>query len=293
MWVRVPLFPPFYFIFVQSKGDNMDKETMDLQKEMVAYWAGVLKELRKPFSAKDIEWRIGRKSNDGQRGSALAYLDARAISNRLDDMIDRGVIADWSVSYRTIDNGSMKQQRRGQEIEVPIKGFIASLSITDIYGTYHVREDGSNVTDFEPVKGGLSGAFKRAAAMWGIGRYLYDLPAVWVPIDRFGNIVTPPRLPVWALPEGETQEQAPVQQEEAAPQYDDFNPEAYVAPATEENPFTQNYDAQPTGEVIYPFGKYKGTPVSQLPLQYCQWALQNMKKLPANIKAALQERANG
>jgi len=32
----------------------------------------------------------------------------------------------------------------------------------------------------EAIKGGASSALKRAAAVWGIGRYLYYLPVVWV-----------------------------------------------------------------------------------------------------------------
>ena len=44
------------------------------------------------------------------------------------------------------------------------------------------RATGVSNTDIEPVKGGLSNAFKRAASMWGIGRYLYDLKNLWVPL---------------------------------------------------------------------------------------------------------------
>lgn len=79
--------------------------------------------------------------------------------------------------------------------------------------------DGAENTAVEAVKGGLSGAMKRAAVQWGIGRYLYKLDTNFVhlvdqkPADMKGwshhydkgtkkrwywNI---PDLPTWALPE--------------------------------------------------------------------------------------------
>lgn len=46
-----------------------------------------------------------------------------------------------------------------------------------------IQTDGAENTDIEPVKGGLSDAYKRAAVKWGIGRYLYDMEAAWVDVD--------------------------------------------------------------------------------------------------------------
>ena len=50
------------------------------------------------------------------------------------------------------------------------------------------REDGAQITEYESVKGGISSAFKRAAASgWGVGRYLYDLRNQWFPIKQRGK----------------------------------------------------------------------------------------------------------
>ena len=49
------------------------------------------------------------------------------------------------------------------------------------------KSDGSGATDIEPVKGGLSGALKRAASVLGIGRYLYTLEGKWVKIEPKGK----------------------------------------------------------------------------------------------------------
>jgi hypothetical protein len=47
--------------------------------------------------------------------------------------------------------------------------------------------DGAENSDIEPIKGGLSDSFKRAASAWGVGRYLYDLDGIWVEIEPKGK----------------------------------------------------------------------------------------------------------
>lgn len=50
------------------------------------------------------------------------------------------------------------------------------------------KVDGAENTDIETVKGGISDSFKRAAVQWGIGRYLYKVGSLWVPIDKYKQI---------------------------------------------------------------------------------------------------------
>ncbi len=53
-------------------------------------------------------------------------------------------------------------------------------------------------------KGTISDGLKRAGVLWGIGRYLYRLPKVWVDFDaEHKKLVSTPSLPEWALPESE------------------------------------------------------------------------------------------
>ena len=52
----------------------------------------------------------------------------------------------------------------------------------------------------EAIKGGLSNAMRRAAVQWGIGRYLYDLPQQWVPVDDYKQFKVTPRVPDRFLP---------------------------------------------------------------------------------------------
>ncbi len=37
------------------------------------------------------------------------------------------------------------------------------------------------------MKGGISDSFKRAAVLWNVGRYLYDLEPVWVAVEPRGR----------------------------------------------------------------------------------------------------------
>lgn len=120
----------------------------------------LLKQLKRPFPAEAVKWRIGQTSKDGTKALALAYLDAREVYRRLDDVCGLGGWQDKLVEI----NG----------------GFIAELSIRMPDGTWITKSDSADFTDIESIKGGASSAVKRAAAVWGIGRYLYYLPSVWV-----------------------------------------------------------------------------------------------------------------
>jgi hypothetical protein len=57
-------------------------------------------------------------------------------------------------------------------------------------------------THVEAEKGKCSDAFKRAAVVWGIGRYLYGLSTPRVQIDQYGKWEKDPPLPAWATPKG-------------------------------------------------------------------------------------------
>lgn len=155
--------------------------------------------LKAPFPASDIEWRIGRagKNTKGVWATCLAYLTNRAIMDRLDAVVGP---ANWRNEYRDAPGG----------------GILCGLSIR-CGDEWVTKWDGAEHTDMEAVKGGLSGAMKRAGVQWGIGRYLYKLEEGFadvtsergpgsryarLPKDKGGDVFywTPPSLPRWALP---------------------------------------------------------------------------------------------
>jgi hypothetical protein len=116
--------------------------------------------LRRPLSAEEIEWKIIASKN-GQTTIA-PFIDARAVMARLDEAF--GPFG-WQVRYTPAQVGSEH-------------GVIASIAVKSETGEWVEKQDGSGATDLEPFKGGISGALKRAAVAWGIGRELYTYPRV-------------------------------------------------------------------------------------------------------------------
>lgn len=145
----------------------------------------IMEALRAPLPVNEIYWRVGAKNGDKTKGLALAYMDARGVANRLDEVFG---IAGWMDSYE----------------ETPTNRVICTLTVL-INGNWISKSDGAGATEMEGEKGAISAAFKRAASRFGVGRYLYYLPNVWVnivPAGRSHRIANgcEPDLPKWAVP---------------------------------------------------------------------------------------------
>lgn len=124
------------------------------------------------FPRDAIHWRAQTLTQNGDKALALAYLDARDVMDRLDEVCSP---AGWRNSYVETAKGRMIGTI---EVLFPDVGWVA-------------KSDGAGDTDVEGEKGGISDALKRAAVLWGIGRYLYRLPTVWAPcesVERNGKI---------------------------------------------------------------------------------------------------------
>lgn len=134
-----------------------------------------LSQLRAPFPDRDISWRPIVYTRDRRRALVLAYVSNRAIMDRLDAVCGP---SNWRNTFQ-----------RG-----PDGGVICGISIR-VDGDWVTKWDGAENTSIESVKGGLSASMRRAAVQWGIGRYLYRLPRVWVPVDERGRIARTPVLP--------------------------------------------------------------------------------------------------
>ena len=157
-----------------------------------------------PFPREAVSWRAQSLSKLGDKAMALAYIDARDVMNRLDEVCGPH---GWQDSYVETASGRV----------------ICTLSIADMDNqgktVWIAKSDGAGSTDVEGDKGGISDAFKRAAVKWGIGRYLYDLDAPWVPCesyeasngkkvwkrwtsDPWGHVKNAPKPPKAEMPEG-------------------------------------------------------------------------------------------
>lgn len=167
-------------------------ETIDLSK------------LAKPFPVDDIEWRVSRAGHGKGKPYCIvfAYITARAIQKRLDDVCGAG---NWGLE---------------QPLCLDVNGksaFACGIKIR-IGDEWVTKWDVAGATSVEPAKGGFSGAMKRAGAQWGIGRYLYHLKESfaetsedkvegweYAKLPKDGGVYywQHPRLPEWALPKDE------------------------------------------------------------------------------------------
>lgn len=129
--------------------------------------------LGKPFDAKDVSWRLQYVDKEKLQGFAVPYLDARAISERLDSVVGQLRWKDSYTPWHIVDKKS------SQICTI----FIYDDELKEWIG----KTDGAENSDVEPVKGGLSDAFKRAAVKWNIGRYMYSFEAVWVKAQKKGG----------------------------------------------------------------------------------------------------------
>lgn len=123
----------------------------------------ILAELSKPFHPSHITWKPGALNRDKNKALALAYADLRAYQDRLDEVLGLG----WAVNYTPW----------GDRI-------VCHLTIAG------VTRSSTGEPDSQSEKSEIAGtaaeaqAFKRACAMFSLGRYLYNLPSVWAEYDN-------------------------------------------------------------------------------------------------------------
>ena len=155
--------------------------------------------LSRPFPPDEIEWRVAQTwiRDDQIGGRCFAYVTAREVMSRFDLVFGP---SGWSSFIEPFTAGRES-------------GFKCRI---EAGGVSH--EDVSDMTDVESVKGGASGALKRAAIHFGVGRYLYDLPSGFFTESPNGQFHAefqapgtsgqkkrfrwdPPSLPGWAIPD--------------------------------------------------------------------------------------------
>lgn len=142
----------------------------------------IMTQLSEPFQVKDVKFRAGATSerNGELKALALAYIEARDVMNRLDEVVGWD---GWQDEYRVL-------RETGNSLEVECTLTINGVSRSDA----GIGDD---------AKAAYSDALKRAAVKFGVGRYLYNLPKVWVHAKRVGKAVylnADPVLPKWAMP---------------------------------------------------------------------------------------------
>ena len=132
--------------------------------------------LAAPFEEKDLKHRPGRA------GMTFTYADARAVAQRLDDVLG---IEGWQFEVKVAD---------------PIRGVVHGSLVIVIEGKSTIRQDfgyPNSTQDDEPLKSAASDALRRCAAQVGVGRSLYSPErGVPVPLGRVApRSVAPTGIP--------------------------------------------------------------------------------------------------
>jgi hypothetical protein len=133
-------------------------------------WGDVGRRLAEPFDPAEVDWRVQGKVNEQTgKGSVVAYIDARSVQDRLDTVVGAG---NWSFDWEpvVVANGEVQ---------------VAKGTLT-IYGVS--KSDAGSASNFEQTLGAVSHCFKRAAVHWGVGRYLYNVSAQWVAVEKGGRL---------------------------------------------------------------------------------------------------------
>lgn len=183
-----------------------------------------INDLKKPFPRELISWRVGAMNKEKTKAIALAYIDARDVMERLDDVCGPN---NWQALY-------------------PHANGKTSCKIGLFIPVYHAfgdkapdcqwvwKENGCGDSDIEAAKGAFSDALKRAAVLWGVGRYLYDVPNIWVEIDQYKKIKNPndPRLSA-ALAAAEEGIRLPSEPEPEEPKITQLSGEEFLLLQTE------------------------------------------------------------
>jgi len=133
-----------------------------------------LKDLKKEIPFK---WRTQSTSEWGS--NCVAYIDARQAQDILDEVCGQD---GWQCEYK---------EYKGN--------LFCSIGIFTEFEQWVWKSDCGSESNIEKQKGEASDAFKRAAVMWGVGRFLYSMKIVkikevkqdknkkWYPVDKKGN----------------------------------------------------------------------------------------------------------
>src|SRR5207244_1705095 len=117
------------------------------------------------------------KTVSGNRALALAYVNAKAVMDRLDDVLG---VNGWSDEYLIDGSGNVvcrlscylpSKELNGEWVRY------AWITKTDV-GSLSEQPDAG-----DRLKSAFSDSFKRAAVKFGVGRFLYRLPSQWADYD--------------------------------------------------------------------------------------------------------------
>ena len=156
----------------------------------------LLAELEVPFSPDQVRWRVTNTTNDKKRGQIVPYADSRAYTDRLNALFTPH---GWTREYKVETMSNITRVKKGEAIvsgKVLVTRTVTIIGLGSHSGTGEEWADDDNGMTSVDAQ-----AFKRACSCFGLGRYFYDIPAVWVDLDQNRRPLRTPALTAWALPE--------------------------------------------------------------------------------------------
>jgi hypothetical protein len=156
----------------------------------------LLSELEVPFPPDQVRWRVTNTTNDKRRGQIVPYADCRAYTDRLNALFTP---QGWTREYKVQTMTNITRVKKGESIvsgKVLVTCTVTILGIGSHSGTGEEWADDDNGMTSADAQ-----AFKRACSCFGLGRYFYDIQAVWVDLDQNRQPVRTPTLFAWALPD--------------------------------------------------------------------------------------------
>ncbi len=174
----------------KNSSEKAAPETVDVN--------AIAEALARPFNREEDHWKP--QTVTGNRALVVAFVDARVIQDRLDDVL--GVMG-WQDSYEPLPDGSVV-------CRLKIKIGNEWITKEDVGGQSEQPDEGDR------RKAAFSDALKRAAVKFGIGRYLYRLKPQWMDYDpQKRKIIGIPVLP--GEPATTTENRSPKPQKSHSP----------------------------------------------------------------------------
>ena len=183
-------------VVIKSAGHQL---ATDAIKDLIA-------RLEVPFHTSLIEWRVINTGKKGKpRGQVIPYADPRAYTDRLNDLLTP---AGWTRHYQVHTSPNFEREKDAKTVAK----FAVTCELT-LFGVGSHSATGEEwADDPNAVTSAEAQAFKRAAACFGLGRYLYHFSPVWVDLNDRKRPKKMPRLAGWATPDGWREGLRPAQQ---------------------------------------------------------------------------------
>ncbi len=130
-----------------------------------------LTKLKEPLKIEDIDFRV-QSITKGGYATILAYKDARVDMNRLDEVVGQ---ENWQRDHKEIKNVVY--------CGIGIKQSYIDPSTKALVINWVWKWDAGAESKMEKEKSEASDSFKRSGFNWGIGRELYDYPAIKIQLS--------------------------------------------------------------------------------------------------------------